>query len=189
MDRTWLNEATKLKFQDPASFLARLRKLEPKVATSGLSANARSLRTNSLKPWKQLREAAIFCVGMSARIGHKVYLAKSESHDYDFIASWVSDEAQHFAPVQLKEVVLHEINPSSSVQAAIDALPGKYVDSKDLTVAVYLNRVTRFDPAVLHVPTMNVAALWVFGGLSEGKSQWGLWGDFLDAPKGTGFTC
>ena len=122
-------------------------------------------------------------------MGQKVYLAKSESLDYDFIASWVSEDARHFAPVQLKEVVPHEINPASSVQAAIDSLPGKYVDSKDLTVAVYLNRVTRFDPSALQVPPMNVAALWVFGGLSEGKSQWGLWGDFLDEPKGTRFTC
>ena len=122
-------------------------------------------------------------------MGRKVYLARSEFLDYDFIASWVSEDAQHFAPVQLKEVVPREINPVSSVQAAIDALPGKYVDSKDLTVAVYLNRLVCFDPAALQIPPMNVAALWVFGGLSEGESQWGLWGDFLAEPRGTRFTC
>ena len=185
----WLNETSKLAFRDPAPFLARLRQLEPKVAISRLSANASSLRTNSLKQWKQLREAAIFCVGMGARMGRKVYLAKSESLDYDFIARWVSDDTQHFAPIQLKEVVPHEINPLASAQATIDLLPSKYVDSKDLTIAVYLNRVTRFDPAALCVPQMEVAALWVFGGLSGGKSQWGLWGDFLDDPKGTRFIC
>jgi hypothetical protein len=189
MDRSWLNEAKKLEFHDPSPFLERLSALEPKVARSRLSPSLRSLRTNSLREWKQIREAAIFCVGMSARIGQKVYLAKSESHDYDFVAFWVADGTPHFAPVQLKEVVPREVNPRSSVQATIDSLPRKYVDSKDLTVAIYLSQVTRFEPDAIHIPPMNLAALWVFGALSADKLQWGLWGDFLEKPEGTRFVC
>jgi hypothetical protein len=189
MDRSWFNAAKHLEFRDPSPFLIRLRELEPKVARSCLSPSVRSLRTNSLKEWRQMREAAIFCVGMSARIGRTVYLAKSESHDYDFIASWVADNTQYLAPVQLKEVVPREVSASSSIQATIDSLPRKYVDSKDLTVAIYLNRVTRFEPTTIRIPAMNVAALWVFGAISPDKSQWGLWGDFLDKPGGTQFVC
>ena len=189
MDRSWLNNAKKLELHDPSPFLARLRELEPQVARSHLPQSARSLRTNPLKEWKQIREAAIFCVGMSARIGHKVYLAKDESLDYDFIASWLADDTWHFAPVQLKEVVPAEVNPSSSLQATIDALPEKYVDPVDLTVAIYLNRAIRFEPTEIRIPPVRVGSLWVFGALSADKSQWGLWGDFLVKPEGSRFGC
>jgi len=37
----------------------------------------------------------------------------------------------------------------------------KYVDSEDLTVAIYLNRRAHFDPAKLVVPPLKIAALWV----------------------------
>jgi hypothetical protein len=65
---------------------------------------------------------------MSERIGRKVFLAKSEASDYDFVASWSDEDTQHLVPVQLKEVVPAETNRQASVQGVIDALPQKYVD-------------------------------------------------------------
>jgi hypothetical protein len=122
---------------------------------------------------------------MSARIGCTVYLAKSESQDYDFVASWITGDTRSFAPIQLKEVVPAERNPVASIQKTIDALQSKYVDSLGLTVAIYLNQQVHFDPSSLRIPKLKIAALWVFGGL--GDSTWGLWGDFLDQPIGTSF--
>jgi hypothetical protein len=187
MQRLWLNAAKKLEFRDPAPFLKRLRELELKVAPSKLPAAVKSLRTNNLKEWREAREAAIFCVGIGQRMGQKVFLAKSEASDYDFVASWISGDTRHFAPVQLKEVVPADVNAEASLQATIDSLPAKYVDSADLTVAIYLNQQLRFEANDLRIPRMRIAALWVFGGLAPDGSQWGLWGDFLDQPKGTQF--
>lgn len=55
---------------------------------------------------------------------------------------------QHPALVQIKEVVLAKLNPTTSVQATVDAL-AKYVDSEDLVAAIHLNRHTSFDPTRL----------------------------------------
>ena len=187
MDRSWANAAKKLEFRDPRPYLKRLREIEAKVATSNLPRAVRNLRTNSLKEWREAREAAIFCVGIADRVGQTVFLARSESHDYDFIASWVADEVQHLAPVQLKEVVPTDLNPASSVLSTVDSLQTKYVDSRDLTVAIHLNRGVEFDPSVIRVPALKIAALWVYGAISPDQSEWGLWGDFLDTPLGTRF--
>jgi hypothetical protein len=188
VQRDWLNAVTNLEYRDPAPFLKRLRELETKVALSNLPRKVRALRTNTLKEWRQAREAALFCVGMGQRLGQVVWLAKSEESDYDFVASWVTADIRHFAPVQLKEVVPTEINPTASIEATIDALPRKYVDSAELTVAVYLNQQVHFDPSKVKIPNMRIGSLWVFGGLAPDASEWGLWGDFLDQPQGTRFT-
>jgi len=185
MDRAWLNAAVNLEYRDPAPFLRRMRSLELKVARSTLPPSIRSLRTNRLKRWRETRDAAIFCVGMGARIGCSVYLARSEAQDYDFVASWVTEDTRRFTPIQLKEVVPTDIEPEASVQKAIDALKSKYVRSSGLTVAIYLNQRIRFDPSAITIPQLNISGLWIFGGL--GGSTWGLWGDFLDQPVGTQF--
>ena len=93
---------------------------------------------------------------------------------------------QHLAPVQLKEVVPPELNNTATVQQRVNALT-KYVDSEDLTVAIYLNRPVHFDPERLVVPPLKIAALWVFGAISPDKEKWGLWGNFLEVPQGTAF--
>ena len=187
MQSLWLNAAKKLEFRDPVPFLKRLGQLESKVARSNLPSAVKNLRTNDLKTWREAREAAIFCVGISQRIGHKVFLARSEASDYDFVASWISEDTRHFAPVQLKEVVPTDLNPTASIQDTIDSLPLKYVDSTDLTIAIYLNQQLRFEPSELHIPKMRIAALWGFGGLAPDGATWGLWGDLLDQPKVTQF--
>lgn len=186
MDRAWLRYAKSLTYRDPAPFLVRLRELEIQVAESGLSERVKQLRTNALKAMRELREAAIFCYGMGQRIGQTVYLAPGESQDYDFVASWVFGDEQHFAPVQLKEVVPVTTNANASLAAVVASL-AKYVDSKHLIVAVHLNQQVHFDPSTLVVPPLSIAELWVFGAVAPDQSAWGLWGSFTATPSGTRF--
>jgi hypothetical protein len=113
-------------------------------------------------------------------------MSRGESQDFDFVASWSVDNTQHFAPVQLKEVVPEPLNPNATVEQIVESL-AKYVDSEDLTVAIHLNRQAHFDPTVLSVPPLKIAALWVFASISPDQSQWGLWGNFLEQPEGSRF--
>ncbi|MDP3421691.1 MAG: hypothetical protein Q8S10_12305 [Thiobacillus sp.] len=186
MDRIRLRTIQRSEFRDPRPFLVEIRELESRVAGSDLSSKAKQLRTKSLNGWRETREAALFCYGMGQRIGQPVFLSRGESQDYDFIATWVVGETQHFAPVQLKEVVPTDLNATASIESVIRSLT-KYVDSTDLTVAIHLNQQVRFDPRMLVVPTLPIAALWVFGSISPDQSEWGLWGNFLEEPEGTRF--
>jgi hypothetical protein len=168
-----------LEFEEPKPFLIQLRQL----ARSGALANAppkiRDLRTNKLKEWREAREAALFCYGMGERIGQTVYFAKSESQDYDFVASWVVGNNQHLAPVQIKEVVPTTLNPQASLESTMRTLT-KYADSEDLTVAIHLNQNTRIERDNLRIPPLKLAALWIFATLKPDQSTWGLWGNFLE---------
>jgi hypothetical protein len=183
MDRAWLRAIQKLEFRDPEPFLVRLRQLEYELAASATTEKIRNLRTNKLKEWKELREAALFCYGMGKRIGQTVYVGRGESQDYDFVASWTTEGVQYLAPVQLKEVVPINLNPDASLQAIVDSL-AKYADSEDLTIAIHLNQQMHFEPSELLIPPLRIAALWVFGSISPDQSSWGLWGNFLEAPEG-----
>ncbi|MBH1975926.1 MAG: hypothetical protein I8H95_06310 [Rhodocyclales bacterium] len=186
MDRSRLREIQNLEFRDPKDFLIELKKLEGQLVASVLDPKVRRLRTNNLKEWRETRDAALFCYGMGQRIGQTVFLARGESQDYDFVASCMVGDVQHFAPVQLKEFVPSELNSTTSLKKIIDSL-NKYGDSKELTVAIRLNRQVHFDPQTVVVPQLRIAALWVFGSISEDQTEWGLWGDFLEKPEGSRF--
>jgi hypothetical protein len=186
MDLIRQRVALTLEYADPAGFLAELRNVEPLVAASGLEAAVRQLRTRELREWKQAREAALFCHGLSGRIGFPVLFGRQEAQDYDFVARCIVGSANSFLFVQLKEVVPPALNAKASVQAAIDGLE-KYVDSNDLTVALYLNRPVRFDPSTITLPTVPLAGLWVFGAITSDRLEWALWGDLLTTREGTRF--
>lgn len=186
MDHTRIRGLHKVEFRDPKPFLINLRNLEPQIADANLEPRVKQLRTNVLKEWRETREAALFCYGMGQRIGQPVYLARGESQDYDFIASWVVGEEQHLAPVQLKEVVPENLNPAASLQKTINSLT-KYVDANDLTVAIHLNRMGHFDPNSVVVPPLRIAALWIFASIAPDGNEWGLWGNFLEQPDGSRF--
>ena len=184
MDRIRLRELQRAEYRNPADFLIALRGLESTFASSTLEPSVKHLRTNDLKEWREAREAALFCVGFAQRIGQPVFMRREESQDYDFVATWVDGDEQHFAHVQLKEVVPESLNTNSSVEQIIQSLI-KYVDSKDLMVAIHLNRKVHFDPKTLVVPPLRIAALWVFASVSPDQSEWGLWGNFLEQSEGS----
>ena len=149
------------------------------MARSETPARVKNLRINGLKEAREQRQAALFCHGMSMRLGQTVYFASQEALDFDFVASWVVGDAQQFAPVQLKEVVPQSLNPKASFDSVLTGLD-KYVDSSGLTVAIHLNQAGHFDPKLLRPAQLNVASLWVFAAVAPDQSIWSLWGNFTE---------
>ncbi len=192
MENVRLRQFAKLAYGDPRGFLAALRRLEWAVAASPTPERIKTLRTQGLKPEREMRDAAIFCVGMSERIGFDVRFAPVEDQDFDFIATWFDGEGmRNYCPVQLKEVAPPQLNAGATIQAVVDGL-ARYADSADVTVAIKFNRPSRFDPAELKLPAnLRIGGRWIFAGLSADQSEFGLWGDFLsktNAPLGTRFS-
>lgn len=160
--------------------LVDLRRTELTIAASNASFAVKNLRTHDLRPLRELREACLFCHGMTECTGQKFFVAHEEAQDYDAVATWVVGDLQSFAPIQIKEVVPHEVNPTASVREVIAGLE-KYVSSEDLTVAIHLNRVVKgFNPSEIIVPPLKIAALWMFGAIAPDQSRWAIWGNFLD---------
>jgi len=187
MDRSALRVFSQLQYIDPKSFLVELRQLEIEVALSKLDDRTRALRPNSLKQTREQRQAAVFCVGMSQRIGHPVYFAAHENQDFDFVAKWIIDDQYHFATVQLKEIVPKALNAQADINLIIESLD-KYTDSAELTIAIHLNQSGRFEPKDLDLRHLNVSSVWVFAGTTLDQSRWNLWGNFTEEnPYGTQF--
>ncbi|WP_333795090.1 hypothetical protein [Hyphomicrobium sp.] len=192
MDRIRTRELSSLAYGDPTGFLRELRNVEKNLGTvvDSLPDKARRLRTNTLKPSREMRDAALFCQGMSERLGHKVFFAPTEREDYDFVAMWCAEDEQRFCPVQLKELVPADCNPLGSLDSILSGL-SRYGDARGLTVALRLNRTGRFDPAALKLPSgLRLGGLWTFGCVSADQSKWAIWGDFASRsvePIGTEF--
>jgi hypothetical protein len=192
MKNVRLRQFEKLAYGDPRGFLAALRKVEWAVAASSSPERIKTLRTQRLRPEREMRDAAIFCVGLSERIGSEVRFSPYEDQDFDFVATWFDgDGVTTYKPVQLKEVTPHRLNAGATIQAVVDGLT-RYADSADVIVAIKINRLGRFDPAELKLPAnLRIGQLWIFASLSADQSEFGLWGDFLsktDAPLGTRFS-
>ncbi|MDR7269861.1 hypothetical protein J2X20_002490 [Pelomonas saccharophila] len=176
-----LRTFSKLDYRDPRPFLVRLRQFELELSGSATPKRVRNLRTNQLKPERELREAAIFCYLAGQRMGTTVGLAPGEEQDYDFVAAWSALEEACFAPVQLKELPPEATAPAATLQGIISAL-GQYVSSRELVVAIHLNRTMSFDPSALAIPPLQIAELWAFGATSPDQNTWALWGDLLRSP-------
>ena len=180
MNRIWLRAVEKLTFEDPVPYLIQLRHREITVALSDMQPEEKAMRTNGLKIPREQREAALFCLGMSERLGHKVYFSAQEDQDYDFVARWMIGEVLHYAQVQLKEVVPVKMNSRSTIEGIVESL-GRLTDSNGLTVAIHLNRECRFEPSLLKVPEkLKIGSLWVFGSTTADQSCWTLWGNFTE---------
>jgi len=168
-----------LTYHNPRHVLVELRKIERLLAGSNLPPAVRRLRTNEQKAIRELREACLFCYGWSQIDGQQLHVAHADAHDYDAVATWVVNDTPHFAPIQIKEVVPHDLNPTASLQKVVDGLQ-KYVDSADLTVVIHLNQVTPFSPLELVIPPLKIAALWVFAAINADASKWMIWGNLLE---------
>ena len=180
MDRPWLRAAQKLTFIAPRPFLSNLRKLEIELAQSTTPDKVKNLRTNGLKQAREQRQAALFCEGMSQRIGQTVYFAAHEDQDFDFVASWAVGDAQHIAPVQLKEVVPKSLNADAELASVVQGIAKKYTRSSELTVAIHLNQFGRFEPNRLNLQDLRVAAVWIFAAAAPDQLLWNLWGNFTE---------
>ena len=179
MDRAWLNNIKREKLIDPEESLRILRSIELDPALTMIDSKVRNLRTNSLRRDRELREACLFCYGMSHRIRQPVWVYPIEDSDFDFVAVCEGKEKWRCVPVQLKELVPDALNSSSTLQSVLSGL-AKYPRSTDLTVTVHLNRSVRFEPNDVVLPSLNIGQLWLFGAASDDQSEWFLYGDMLD---------
>ena len=117
-DATRLNVWAKLQFHDPEPVLKRLRALEYALATKDIEPKVLALETNNLRREQEAREAAIFTHGMASVVGTKVFMARHEADDYDFVAAWTENDECRFCPVQLKKLVCRNRNPGATLQGA-----------------------------------------------------------------------
>jgi len=187
MEAIRFREAARREYRDPVPFLRRLRIIEHRLLVESVTAEVRSLRTNRLKEWREARLGALFCHGMSRRTGRKVYLSKGEFEDADFVGMWLDDDVQHFAPVQIKELVSEERNAQATLDALVQGL-SRYSGRKDLTVLIHLNRHVHFNPESLVLPPrLPIAALWFLACTDPTHSEWVIWGNFLEQAEGTSF--
>jgi hypothetical protein len=187
MDRAWLNKINREKRIDPEKALRKLRLIEYAVASSKFDPKVKNLRTNQLKREREIRDACLFCFGMSHRIGQTIWVYPIEEADFDFVAAWEVGRNRHFAPTQLKEVAPKGLNAKATLQAVVDRL-SDYRASEELTVAIHLNQQGRFDPEKIVLPVLKIAALWLFGSISEDQSQWFLYGNMLEEAAYTIFS-
>jgi hypothetical protein len=183
--RSALNAFSSLTYRDPVAVLRELRQIELQIVGADLSPQVRNLRTNDLKPVREFRHAALFCHGMSLRLGHQVLFSPVESSDYDFVATWLIADVQHFARVQLKELVPAHLNEGATVQALVDGL-SKY-SGNDLIVAIFLNREGRFSLEEVVFPTLHIAELWFVFATTPDQQMWQLVGDALREPEVSSF--
>ena len=173
-----------LEYGDPHDFLIRLKSFELENDLLHTPKRIRTLRTNPLESVREIRDAALFCVGMSEFLGHKVYFSPSEAQDYDFVARYSDGFTIHYCPVQLKEIVPAELNPDASIQTIINKLIN-YSDLSSITVVIRLNRKERFEPVKVSIPeNIKIGGLWVYGSISPDQREWCLWGDFCSGDAG-----
>jgi len=177
-----IREWEKLQFKGPTKTLPRYRAVQELVSKSNTNTKLRNLRTNSLKPEKEAWHLALFSYLISKALNIEVFYSEVESSDYDGVCMWVNDETQNFAPIQLKELVPSDLNPSSSIQKVISSLE-KYADSKDLIVAVKLTRDFTLETENLDTSGLNIKQLWLFGATDPMQNNWIIYGDLLEAPK------
>ncbi|MCJ7826239.1 hypothetical protein MUP56_01320 [Patescibacteria group bacterium] len=174
-----------LEYKNARSWLKSLSDIESKTAFFQMDPKVRTFRKNKLKKWKQSREVALFCEGISQRYKQSIDIAIAieEDSDYDCIARWCDKDAVHFTPIQLKEFVPAKLNRELKLQDIISSLPAHYPDSKELTVAIYINRKVKINFNIIKIPrNLKIGELWFFGSVSQDRTKWFLYGDFLKEP-------
>jgi hypothetical protein len=181
-DLIQMREWERLKFHDPSVVLTDLRRLKHLVAVSSLPENVKTLRRNDLKEYREGRNAALFCLGMTRAQGPTVFLARLEAQDYDFVTLWQNGDETVYTPVQLKEVVPESLNPNSNVNTTLTKLT-KYSGSDRTVVALLVNREIRLEFNSIQVPKLRLGGIWLYGAVSPDQQKWFIYGDLLNEPR------
>jgi hypothetical protein len=170
-----------LTYHDPATILRRLRTLEHELADVDMEERVRRLRTPGLKTYREARDAALFVVGMGLGKGVRMLYTPFERSDYDFVATWNEGNTQHFSPVQLKELVPADLNPTASLEGLLTALKDERAKTSTV-LAIKLNRRGRIQIEGLQMPKLPYSQLWLFWASSPDGNNWYLFGDMLTSP-------
>ena len=186
-DAIRIRELQRRDYRDPEDWLRQFRDLESKFRAQISDPEIRQLRTIALREWREGRLAALFCYGMSERVGQKILFSKGEFEDADCVALRKVGDEEHYLPIQIKEVVPKHRNRNSNLDNVIASLL-KYQNAEDLTVLIHLNRVGRFNADKISIPRgLRIGALWVLTCSSPDGSKWWLCGDFLEKAEGIEF--
>jgi len=178
-----MREWERLKYYDPSIVLADLRRLDHLAAESSLSKHVKTLRRNDLKKYREGRDEALFCLGMTKVKSTTVFFAPLEAQDYDFVALWKNDDEAIYTPVQLKEVVPESLNPNSNVNDILAKLT-KYSDSHRTVVALRVNREIHLELNSLQFPKIRLGGIWLYGAVGGPDQQkWSIYGDLLNEPQ------
>ena len=182
-----IKEWEKLPFVDSATVLSQLKMIQRQVADSNLEDRVKNLRIRKFKQYHEGWEAAIFCFGMSKRLGVPICVALNEASDYDAVAMRVEGDTQFFTPIQIKEVVPENLNPKTDINKEIAKL-NRYPVSNDTVVVIHVNRAGQLQIPTVKVPRLNIASLWLIGASAPDQSKWFLAGDLLNNPQISFFT-
>lgn len=169
---------TEYTYYDPTIVLPKLRIVRETFAASDTQKRIKNLRTNHLKRERESWDAAIFCKLLSLATGENILFSREEDEDFDSIFFWENEEGQNFAPIQLKELVPHELNPQASLSKILDGIRAKYC-SPDLIVGIRLNQRTQLKLQSIDLSGLQLRELWMFGATSPDRSKWSLFGEFL----------
>jgi len=172
--REWL----KLQYMDPELFLVGLREIALTMPLDELHYKVSSLRTHALRKAGESRQAALFAYGMGQVLGSPVAFAVYEAQDYDAVVKYAANGKVTYLPVQLKEWVPDFLNPSATLQDELDKL-AKYTDSKDLAVAIHLNREATIHLSKLTLPHGSIGGLWFYGATDLTQMRWLLIGNLM----------
>lgn len=170
-----------LTYHDPATILRRLRLLEYNLVDIDMDERVRRLRTPGLKTYREARDAALFIHGMGLGKGVSMLYTPFERSDYDFVATWSEGNAQHFCPVQLKELVPADLNPSASIEDLLARLSDDRPKTSTV-LAIKLNRRGQIGLQELKIPRLAYNQVWLFWASSPDATKWCLFGDALAEP-------
>ena len=180
MSTDTLNAWAQLEYLDPEPVLRNLRRLEIKLLAQPIPPRVLRLRTSALKPDREGRDAALFAHGIAAAMGTKVYFARQEAADYDFVTRWLVGDELRYCAVQLKELPPEDLNPLLTLESLLSGL-GKYGTTRT-ALAVLLNKAGVMDAASLPQQARRFSQVWLFWLASPDGNRWKIQGDILATP-------
>ena len=183
MNRLRLKVFAQLEFKDPEEYLRRWWRIAPLISSMNLQYQQKSFRTHGLRIHKDRREAALFCLGLQVATGNSTFeFAMSEASDYDAVFRCIVNGKICFTPIQLKEIVPTRLDEKATLEREIAKL-GKYADSQDLVVALFLDRNGISKLTEIEAPNLKLGGIWIFGCCSPDQSRWFLFGNIPSNPK------
>ncbi len=160
-------------YYDPKTVLPTLQRLRLMTSASDLPSKVKSWRTHGLQPERESLDTAVFCYLMGQSLSLDIQFSRTEESDYDSIFTWATEEERCFAPVQMKELVPTETNPSANIEKILGSLK-KYGDSGELIVGINLNREVSLDFRRLSSKDLPVKEVWMFGATTSDRRTWTL---------------
>ncbi len=161
------NEWASLEYWNPEILLTRLFPLKVISQSRNQPKRIRHWNAQPLKKYKEQEQAALFCycVNELGRVGEpfEVAMAPRRDADYDCVIRQKGTEGHfEFRPVQLKEWVPQEVNPTATLQGLLEELRTRYPVSKRLLVAVFINRDVVFDLSQVRIQPLTVEQVWLY---------------------------